>query len=41
MGKWSADSKTKVSTMSTGDFRSNEKSITVATETTFKIVHTA
>jgi isocitrate dehydrogenase len=40
MGKWSADSKTKVSTMSTGDFRSNEKSITVATETTFKIVHT-
>tara|TARA_B110000902_G_scaffold214959_1_gene247215 strand:- start:4724 stop:6949 length:2226 start_codon:yes stop_codon:yes gene_type:complete len=40
MGKWSADSKTKVSTMSAGDFRSNEKSTTVAMETTFKIVHT-
>ena len=40
MGKWSADSKTKVSTMSAGDFRSNEKSTTVAANTTFKIVHT-
>lgn len=39
MGKWSVDSKTKVSTMSAGDFRSNEKSTTVAMETTFKIVH--
>ena len=40
MGKWSADSKTKVSTMSAGDFRSNEKSITIAEATTFTIVHT-
>lgn len=29
MGAWSADSKTHVATMSQGDFRSNEKSITV------------
>ena len=29
MGAWSADSKTHVATMSSGDFRSNEKSLTV------------
>ncbi|WP_130470788.1 NADP-dependent isocitrate dehydrogenase [Candidatus Magnetaquicoccus inordinatus] len=29
MGAWSADSKTHVSTMQAGDFRSNEKSLTV------------
>ncbi len=29
MGAWSADSKTHVATMSNGDFRSNEKSLTV------------
>ncbi len=29
MGKWSKDSKTKVSTMGADDFRSNEKSVTV------------
>lgn len=29
MGAWSADSKTRVSTMSGGDFRSNEKSLTL------------
>ncbi len=29
MGTWSADSKTHVSTMSSGDFRSNETSVTV------------
>ncbi len=29
MGAWSADSKTRVSTMSGGDFRSNEKSVTL------------
>jgi isocitrate dehydrogenase len=40
MGKWSADSQTKVSTMSAGDFRHNEKSTTVADATTFTIVHT-
>lgn len=40
MGKWSPESKTKVSTMSEGDFFHNEKSITVADATTFTIVHT-
>jgi isocitrate dehydrogenase len=30
MGAWSADSKSHVSTMASGDFRSNEKSVTVA-----------
>ncbi|WP_103256696.1 NADP-dependent isocitrate dehydrogenase [Tabrizicola aquatica] len=30
MGAWAADSKTHVSTMSAGDFRSNEKSVTVS-----------
>jgi isocitrate dehydrogenase len=30
MGKWSADSKTRVSTMTAGDFRSNERSVTVS-----------
>ncbi|WP_298315360.1 NADP-dependent isocitrate dehydrogenase [uncultured Aquimarina sp.] len=30
MGAWSSDSKTHVATMASGDFRSNEKSVTVA-----------
>ncbi len=30
MGAWSADSKTHVATMGSGDFRSNEKSVTVS-----------
>ncbi len=30
MGAWSADSKTHIATMSSGDFRSNEKSVTVS-----------
>ena len=37
MGEWSSDSKTHVATMSEGDFRSNEKSITLADEDTLKI----
>lgn len=37
MGAWSKDSKTQVATMSAGDFRSNEKSVTVAEETQVKI----
>lgn len=41
MGKWSDDSKTHVSTMSAGDFRHNEKSITVADAMSVNIVHTA
>ncbi|WP_026755809.1 NADP-dependent isocitrate dehydrogenase [Sediminibacter sp. Hel_I_10] len=40
MGKWSADSKTHVSTMSEGDFASNELSVTLDEATTVKIVHT-
>ena len=32
MGKWSKDSKTNVATMSENDFRSNEKSVTISTD---------
>ncbi len=39
MGKWTADSKSHVSTMSSGDFKSNEKSITIQADTTVKIQH--
>ncbi|MCK0119757.1 NADP-dependent isocitrate dehydrogenase [Loktanella sp. F6476L] len=38
MGEWNADSKTKVSSMSGGDFFSNEVSATLAKEATAKIV---
>jgi isocitrate dehydrogenase len=40
MGAWSADSKTHVATMDSGDFRSNERSVTVddATEVTIQLV---
>src|SRR5690606_19637943 len=38
MGAWSADSKTHVATMGHGDFKSNEKSITVKEATTIKVV---
>jgi len=37
MGAWSADSKTRVASMSDGDFYGSEKSVTVADATTFKI----
>ena len=37
MGEWSKDSKTNVATMGQDDFRSNEKSVTVAEATTAKI----
>ena len=37
MGKWSADSKTRVGTMGKDDFFSNEKSVTVADATDVKI----
>ena len=33
MGAWSADSKTHVATMGSGDFRSNEKSVTITNAT--------
>jgi isocitrate dehydrogenase len=37
MGAWSKSSKTRVATMGEGDFRSNEKSVTVAESTDVKI----
>jgi len=40
MGAWSKDSKTHVSTMSEGDFRSNERSITLTQDDTLKIEFT-
>jgi isocitrate dehydrogenase len=39
MGKWADDSKTHVSTMSTGDFCHNEKSVTLPVATTARIEH--
>ena len=41
MGAWSSDSKSHVSTMSDGDFRHSEKSVTVAEAGTFRIEHVA
>ena len=41
MGAWSADSKSHVATMSGGDFRSNERSVTVTDPTTARIEHVA
>lgn len=38
MGAWSKDSKTHVATMSEGDFRANEKSLTIDKTTTVDIV---
>lgn len=37
MGKWSSDSKSHVATMSSGDFKSNEKSLTVSQSQKLKI----
>jgi len=37
MGAWSPDSKTHVATMSSGDFRSNEKSVTLSNATDVRI----
>ncbi len=39
MGAWSSDSKSHVATMSSGDFRSNEKSVTIPSATDFRIEH--
>ncbi|QHI39306.1 Isocitrate dehydrogenase [NADP] [Kordia antarctica] len=39
MGVWSSDSKTNVATMEAGDFRSNEKSITINDATSVNIEH--
>jgi len=40
MGAWSPESKTHVATMEHGDFKSNEKSITLKEATTINVVHT-
>jgi len=39
MGAWSDDSRTHVATMEAGDFRHNERSVTVAEPTTVRIEH--
>ena len=39
MGAWSSDSKTHVSTMSSGDFFSNEKSVTISGDDVLRIEH--
>ncbi|MCP3904882.1 MAG: NADP-dependent isocitrate dehydrogenase, partial [Planctomycetes bacterium] len=39
MGTWSSDCKTHVASMAGGDFRGNEKSVTVADATTARIEH--
>ena len=39
MGEWSSDIKTRVATMEQGDFRHNEKSITIGAPTTARIEH--
>ena len=39
MGDWNANSKTHVSTMSCGDFKANEQSITISKEGKIKIQH--
>lgn len=41
MGAWSGDSKTHVSTMTSGDFFSNEQSVTIESADTLRIEHTA
>jgi isocitrate dehydrogenase len=41
MGEWSRDSRSHVSTMSDGDFRSTERSVTVSREGSFRIEHVA
>jgi isocitrate dehydrogenase len=41
MGAWSPDSKTNVATMTSGDFRSNEQSVTIAQAGTLRIEHVA
>ena len=39
MGAWSSDSRSHVATMSSGDFRSNEQSLTIGSPTTVTIEH--
>ncbi len=39
LGEWDSNSRTRVATMSAGDFRSNEKSATLGRDCTARIVH--
>ena len=41
MKSWASDSTTEVSTMASGDFRSNERSVTLGSATTARIEHVA
>jgi len=41
MGAWNPDSKSHVATMSSGDFRSNEQSVTLQNEGSVRIEHTS
>jgi isocitrate dehydrogenase len=41
MGAWSSDSQSHVACMTSGDFRSNEKSVTIENATDVRIEHTA
>jgi len=41
MGEWSGDSQTHVATMGAGDFRSNERSVTIQRDGSLRIVHVA
>ncbi len=41
MGAWSGDSESHVATMTAGDFRSNEQSVTIAADTSLRIEHEA
>ncbi len=41
MGAWSSESKSRVTHMMEGDFRSNEQSVVISEPTTVKILHTA
>ena len=41
MGAWSSDSQTHVATMQKGDFRHNEKSVTMTDSTAVSVIHTA
>ncbi|MED5297588.1 MAG: NADP-dependent isocitrate dehydrogenase, partial [Actinomycetota bacterium] len=41
MGVWTAGSESHVATMSSGDFRSNEQSVTIAADTSLRIEHEA
>ena len=41
MGEWQKDSKSHVATMNQGDFKANEKSVTIANATNVRIEHTS